>query len=380
MSSAAAPRRWPARLRVGPTRFRLIDIAVLAAAAFLLVQAPLSVVEAGWVINLDPLPRLAVAGLLVGYLLERIRLPGALGLPLGALIGVEAIIYVYAQVGIGGSLGKPALVTGEQTTFGVTVQFNADSIPDSVWQNGGGISPELVNPTEIQKAAPDIHIPRAGEQGGVLLVVSNGSPGVVKFNEVVRVLHKQDFKNNQFTTGGGVQSLRSGGFVLNLLAANLFKPIPGREVPANLSENQKLPQNRMNPQLLATSAPAYDPDDPGNKEVKEGDPLNPTTGDDRDFDENAVPYKIVTENDKKKPCPCPPPTLKKENNGKTYIVCAVSAECKANCGGICRLYYAVRKPDLQKPKEKPKWKGGEATGKKEKDDSSVYTCACSTNK
>ena len=73
-----------------------MDMVVLAAAALLLVQAPLSVVEAGWVTNLGPLPRLAVAGLLAGYLLERSRVPGPLGLPLGALLGAEVIIWLYA--------------------------------------------------------------------------------------------------------------------------------------------------------------------------------------------------------------------------------------------------------------------------------------------
>src|SRR5205823_4150066 len=71
----------------GPTRFRPMDVVVLAAAAFLLVQAPLSVVEAGWVANLGPLPRLALSGLLAGYLLERTRVPGPLGLLLGAVLG-----------------------------------------------------------------------------------------------------------------------------------------------------------------------------------------------------------------------------------------------------------------------------------------------------
>jgi transglutaminase-like putative cysteine protease len=109
VSATVAARRWRlGRLRVGPTRFRLIDVAVLGAAAFLLVQAPLSVVEAGWVPNLDPLPRLAVAALLVGYLIERMRWPGAVGLPLGALIGFEAVTYVYAQVAVGASLGDRA--------------------------------------------------------------------------------------------------------------------------------------------------------------------------------------------------------------------------------------------------------------------------------
>lgn len=98
MSTVVSAQRWRLqRIHVGPTRFRRIDAAVLVAAGFLLIQAPSSVVAAGWVANLEPLPRLTLAGLLVGYLLERTRVPGAIGLPLGALIGLEAITYVYAQ-------------------------------------------------------------------------------------------------------------------------------------------------------------------------------------------------------------------------------------------------------------------------------------------
>jgi len=106
---AAWPRWRRKRGHVRPTRFRVMDVAVLAAAGLLLLQAPLSVVEAGWVTNLDPLPRLALAGLLVGYLIERTRLPGSLALPLGALIGFEAVTWVYAQVAaIDGSLADKA--------------------------------------------------------------------------------------------------------------------------------------------------------------------------------------------------------------------------------------------------------------------------------
>jgi transglutaminase-like putative cysteine protease len=88
-------RRLP---QLPPTRFRAIDVLVLIAAAVLLVQAPLSVVDAGWVPNLEPLPKLAVAGLLIGYLIERTRLPGPLGLPLGILLGFEAVTYTFAAV------------------------------------------------------------------------------------------------------------------------------------------------------------------------------------------------------------------------------------------------------------------------------------------
>ena len=72
----------------------------------LVVQAPQSVVEAAWVPNLDPLPRFALGGLLAGYLHRTHAFARALGLPLGALLGVEAITYVYAQVAVVGSLSE----------------------------------------------------------------------------------------------------------------------------------------------------------------------------------------------------------------------------------------------------------------------------------
>src|SRR5919202_1399856 len=94
--------RWP-WLRPGPTRFRVMDGAVLVAAAVLVAQAPLSVGEANWVPHLDPLPRLALGGLLIGYLVERSRLPASIGLLLGTLLGLELITWTFAQVALVGS-------------------------------------------------------------------------------------------------------------------------------------------------------------------------------------------------------------------------------------------------------------------------------------
>jgi transglutaminase-like putative cysteine protease len=83
------------------TRFRLMDVVVLAAAALLVAQAPMSVSQSAWVPNLDPLTRVAIAGLLAGYLLERTRAFAALGLLIGAVMGVEVITWVYANVAEG---------------------------------------------------------------------------------------------------------------------------------------------------------------------------------------------------------------------------------------------------------------------------------------
>jgi transglutaminase-like putative cysteine protease len=96
----------PGTLRWGGRRFRVLDLAVLAAALLLIVQAPLSVAQAAWVPNLDPLPRIAAVALIVGYLLERTRAPAPVVLPLGAILGFEVITWVYSQVAAVGSLSE----------------------------------------------------------------------------------------------------------------------------------------------------------------------------------------------------------------------------------------------------------------------------------
>ena len=152
---------------------------------------------------------------------------------------------------------------------------------------------------------------------------------------------------------------------------------PGQlQVPGNIIGSQKPPNGVMNPQLLATSMPSYDPDNGDNKKKKAGEALVPTKDDDREFDE--IPYTIPEGKDRQK-CPCPAPTTK-QAGGKTFIACADSDECKTNCGGVCRLYSAQKKTDPKKPKDKPKWKGGVYPGQAEKDKDLVYTCACSINK
>jgi transglutaminase-like putative cysteine protease len=79
---------------------------VLAAAGLLVAQAPQSVGEAAWVPNLDPLTRIALAGLLAGYLIERTRVPAVFGLPLGAVLGFEVITWVYAHIAEGATMAE----------------------------------------------------------------------------------------------------------------------------------------------------------------------------------------------------------------------------------------------------------------------------------
>jgi transglutaminase-like putative cysteine protease len=89
-SKRSTPRRQ--------SRFRFIDVLVLAAAAVVVLQAPLSVVAADWVPHLDPLPRLAMGGLVAGYLIERTRVPAVLGLAVGVVLGFEVVTWAYLSV------------------------------------------------------------------------------------------------------------------------------------------------------------------------------------------------------------------------------------------------------------------------------------------
>ncbi|MBV9596653.1 MAG: DUF4129 domain-containing protein [Chloroflexi bacterium] len=94
------------QLKLARTRFRPLDLVVLAAAGLLVAQAPQSVGESAWVPNLDPLTRIALGGLLAGYLIERTRVPAVFGLPLGLILGGEVITWVYTHVAEGATMAK----------------------------------------------------------------------------------------------------------------------------------------------------------------------------------------------------------------------------------------------------------------------------------
>ncbi|HEY0377056.1 MAG TPA: hypothetical protein VGC87_08870 [Pyrinomonadaceae bacterium] len=145
--------------------------------------------------------------------------------------GARSAAFPIIKLGLAGGVDQPTLLRGQKTNYSVTVDFG--ELPDTIWQRGGGLSAELTNPSQIQQAAPGFHIPRDGEPGVVLLVITNESREAVSIKpsqgeRVVLALHRQDFQNNRFTNRGEVQSKRSGSFLLNLLAQAFFAPIPGR--------------------------------------------------------------------------------------------------------------------------------------------------------
>jgi transglutaminase-like putative cysteine protease len=91
---------------LGRTRFRVLDVAVLVTAGLLVIQAPNSVAESAWVPNLDPLARIALGGVLAGYIVERTRVLAPLGLLLGGLFGFEVVTWVYTNVAPGATMAE----------------------------------------------------------------------------------------------------------------------------------------------------------------------------------------------------------------------------------------------------------------------------------
>jgi hypothetical protein len=124
------------------------------------------------------------------------------------------------------------LQRGQSTNYSATVQLGP--LPDSAWQHGGS-SPELVNQSEAANLAPGFRPPAVGEPAVVFLHLANASRQTVTIrpsqNETItRVLHQQDFQNNQFTQAGVIQSIKSGGFDINAVVQAFFAPI-GCEEP-----------------------------------------------------------------------------------------------------------------------------------------------------
>ncbi len=95
---AAGPRL------AGHRRVAWFDAVVLLALAWMLLPAALSVREAAWADHLEPMPGLALAGALLGYVYARSRLPGFLAHPLALLVGGETIVLTYSSIARGSDL------------------------------------------------------------------------------------------------------------------------------------------------------------------------------------------------------------------------------------------------------------------------------------
>jgi len=134
------------------------------------------------------------------------------------------------------------LERGQSTKYSATVLLGP--LPDSVWQHGGSC-PELVNTTQAGKTAPSFHPPQAGQPAAVFFHLLNLSRQTVTIkpsqNEAVtRVLHQQDFHENQFIEAGVIQAIKSGGFNINVTVEAYFAPISFNESNRGVGEERPI--------------------------------------------------------------------------------------------------------------------------------------------
>jgi hypothetical protein len=173
--------------------------------------------------------------------------------------GQRVVTFPIVRLGIIGHIDQPTLRRGQKTNYSVTV--NLGSLPETVWRNGGGVSPELINLSQVQTMAPSFKPPQTGEPAVVLLAVNNASRETVSINpskdqRVVLALHQSDFQNDQYTTRGEVQSRVTGAFTIDLLTQGFFAPIGGQPLALGLL-----------PRICPNRCPKPDPQPPGETEV-----------------------------------------------------------------------------------------------------------------
>jgi hypothetical protein len=134
------------------------------------------------------------------------------------------------------------LERGQSTRYSATVQLGP--LPDSVWQHGGS-SPELVSTAQAGKSVSGFHPPQAGQPAAVFFHLVNLSRQAVTIepsqNEAVtRVLHQQDFQENQFIEAGVIRAIKSGGFNIKVTVEAYFAPISFNESSRAVGEERSI--------------------------------------------------------------------------------------------------------------------------------------------
>ena len=154
------------------------------------------------------------------------------------------------------------LQRGQSTKYHVRLRLG--TVPPNAWRNGS-VPDDLIDLAALQKKAPDLHLPASNEPGEILLVLTNASPRTITvpdMRENRRVFHlrQADFPGGVFAHDGGIQSVSSGGFVINGLAVAALAPAvgePARE-DQNVSDTPEARRIRIAYERLQRARSGYD--------------------------------------------------------------------------------------------------------------------------
>jgi len=159
------------------------------------------------------------------------------------------------------SADQLSLVRGQSTRY--HVRLRVGNVPPAAWRSAF-VPPDLVDPAAVARTAPGTSLPRTDQPGEVLMVLTNGSPGTVTVPDMPgnrRVFHlgERDFKDGVFSHDGGIQSVASGGFVINGLVVAALAAVPGVPGPQdqNVSDTPEARRIRIAYERLQRARSAY---------------------------------------------------------------------------------------------------------------------------
>ncbi|MDQ6893312.1 MAG: hypothetical protein M3167_11630 [Acidobacteriota bacterium] len=159
------------------------------------------------------------------------------------------------------SADQLSLVRGQSTRY--HVRLRVGSVPPAAWRSAF-VPADLVDPAAAARKAPGTSLPRADQPGEVLMVLTNASPGTVTVPDMPgnrRVFHlgERDFKDGVFSHDGGIQSLTSGGFVIQGLVVAALAPTPGAAGPQaeEISDTPEARRIRIAYERLQRARSAY---------------------------------------------------------------------------------------------------------------------------
>jgi len=159
------------------------------------------------------------------------------------------------------SADQLSLVRGQSTRY--HVRLRVGNVPPAAWQRAF-VPPDLVDPAAVARRAPGTTLPRADQPGEVLMILTNASPGTVTVADMPgnrRVFHlgERDFKDGVFSHDGGIQSVASGGFVINGLVVAALAPVPGTPGPQSeeISDTPEARRIRIAYERLQRARSAY---------------------------------------------------------------------------------------------------------------------------
>jgi hypothetical protein len=147
----------------------------------------------------------------------------------GRSVGFEVLVMALEM-----AADRLDLLRGQSTRYHVRLRLG-NVVPSTAWRSGL-VPADLTDLVALKKEAPGLRLPRSGEPGKILFVLTNASPETIAVpdmpgNRRSFELGQEDFHDGVFAHDGDIRSVASGGFVIHGLAVAALDPVTGVPEP-----------------------------------------------------------------------------------------------------------------------------------------------------